>query len=223
MNNPENKVAWTNAVLLELQKIQKASSTKVISDGDLGKLAQDFVRTIASYISVSEDYITSKQVTILSQQIQDLKQKISTMSKTVFNGNFIPEVSVELNYVIEQTEKSVMGILDALEDIDTINKKIIDEDIKDKLHKNYTKILELCNFQDLTGQIINRIIKRLTMIESTLDKISHVLGQDSNFYHSDQTYNILLRGPQKENERPSQSQIDDLFATLPKSKYNQTN
>lgn len=57
------------------------------------------------------------------------------------------------------------------------------------------------------------------MIESTVNKIVNELRQDCQFssqHHT--TPNSLLNGPQKESDRPSQNEIDDLFTSLPAPK-----
>lgn len=209
---------WMDALSVEIRRLQKNRST--LDNKDADKLIKDFISILSADSSTKQNDIILENITHLSYQIAYVKHKISIMSDNILKDEFIPEISVELNSVIEQTEKSVMGILDVLDEINIINQKITDPDIKEKLITNSTKIFELCNFQDLTGQIINRIIKRLTVIESTVDKIVEILGQSSKYSHNhnNNVCDILLHGPQKEAERPSQNQIDDLFSNLPEPK-----
>lgn len=207
---------WTELLSIELNKIQNCNCG-VIKQSEVDKLTKDFLTTVDSYVSSEQRNIIYSQIDTISQQITGLKKNISIMGNDILQDNFIPEIATELYSVISQTEKSVIGILDTADEIGKMSAKIFPPELKEELLSHSTKILELCNFQDLTGQIIQRIIKRLTIIESTVNKIAIELGPNYKL-SSKLTPDSLLNGPQKEEERPSQNEIDDLFISLPESK-----
>lgn len=207
---------WKDVLSTKLKKLQNDNSG-VIDQIEIDKLIKDFLSTVDSYISAKQRSIIFNQIDKISQQITGLKKDISVMGNDILQENFIPEVATELHSVISQTEQSVIGILDISDEINKISAKISPLELKEELLSHSTKILELCNFQDLTGQIIQRIIKRLTMIESTVNKIATDLGPDYKL-SSKLTPDSLLNGPQKEEDRPSQGDIDDLFTELPEPK-----
>jgi chemotaxis protein CheZ len=207
---------WTDVLSTKLKKLQDNNSG-VVDQIEVDKLIKEFLGTVDSYVSAKQRSIIFKQIDTISQQITGLKKDISVMGDDILQENFIPEVAIELHSVIAQTEKSVIGILDVSDEIGKISAKVSPPEIREELLTHSTKILELCNFQDLTGQIIQRIIKRLTMIESTVNKIANELGPDYKL-SSKLTPDSLLNGPQKEEDRPSQDDIDDLFTDLPAPK-----
>lgn len=207
---------WTDILSIKLKKLQD-DNFGIIDQKEIDKLIKEFLTTVDSYVSTKQRSIIFNQIDTISQQITGLKKNISIMGNDILQDNFIPEIATELHSVIAQTEKSVIGILDTSDEIGKIGTKISSPEIREELLAHSTKILELCNFQDLTGQIIQRIIKRLTMIESTVNKIAIELGPDYKL-SSKLTPDSLLNGPQKEEERPSQDDIDDLFSNLPESK-----
>jgi chemotaxis protein CheZ len=207
---------WTDILSTELKKLQDANSG-VIAQSEVNKLTKEFLTTVDSYVSSEQRKIIYGQIDIISQQITGLKKNISIMGNNILQDNFIPEIATELHSVIAQTEKSVIGILDISDEIGKISAKISPPGLKEELLSHSIKILELCNFQDLTGQIIQRIIKRLSIIESTVNKIAIELGPNYKL-SSKLTADSLLNGPQKEEERPSQDKIDNLFSSLPESK-----
>ncbi len=209
---------WLDSLSIKLKNLQDVDSG-VIKKSDVDTVIKEFLDTLDLYVSVEQRRSMFEQMAKVSQQITGLKKEISIMGENILKDDFIPEISTELNAVISQTEKSVIGILDVSDEIGKISAKVIDLNIKEELLKNSTKILELCNFQDLTGQIIHRIIKRLTMIEATVNRIVVELDQDCQFSSNHHvSENSLLNGPQKEADRPSQNEIDDLFSSLPGAK-----
>ena len=207
---------WTDGLSTKLKNLQSDNSGN-IAKSDIDKLLMDFLNIIDSYVSVKQRSEVFEQVDKISEQITNLKNQISSMGASILQDDFIPEISIELHSVVTQTEQSVIGILDVSDDIGKISAKINDPEIRNELLKKSTEILELCNFQDLTGQMIQRIIKRLTIIESTVNQITEKLGQrscKSSQHHHTSSRDSLLNGPQKESYRPSQNQIDDLFNSL---------
>ena len=148
-------------------------------------------------------------------QFTALKRDISNMSREILDDSFIPDITMDLRSVILQTEKSVTGILDVSDEISNMSQKITDPALREELMIKSTRILELCNFQDLTGQRIQKIVHHLTEIESVIYKMLHALRPDLKLRdkHASEEH-ALLNGPQKEHETPSQNDIDDLFDSL---------
>lgn len=207
---------WTEILSIKLKKLQDNNSGS-INQIEVNKLTKEFLTTVDYYVSAKQRNVIFNQVDTISQQIAGLKKDISVMGNNILQENFIPEIATELHSVITQTEKSVIGILDISDEIRKISAKASPPKLKEELLSHSTKILELCNFQDLTGQIIQRIIKRLTIIESTVNNIATELGPHYKL-SSRLTPDSLLNGPQKEEDRPSQDDIDNLFADLPEPK-----
>lgn len=206
---------WTKDLVNKLESLCD-KDTNTIPDNTIGELSKEFIDCVGSYISKEKRQELYSQVNSILNQVKNLKIQTFKMGEDILKDNFIPDISVELHSVITQTEKSVEGILDVSDNIRKIaDSSELSTNTKEDLIANSTKLLELCNFQDLTGQIIQRIIKRLTTIETTIGNIFHTLRQDPKVIiteiESAAKVDTLLNGPQSEGDRPSQEEIDDLF------------
>lgn len=206
---------WTKDLVNKLESLCD-KETNTIADKNIEDLSKEFINCVGSYISPEKRQELYNQINSVLNQVRNLKIQTFKMGEDILKDNFIPDISVELHSVITQTEKSVEGILDVSDNIRKLaSSSSLDNNIKEDLTANSTKLLELCNFQDLTGQIIQRIIKRLTTIETTIGNIFQTLRQDPKAVitetESSAKVDTLLNGPQSEEERPSQEEIDDLF------------
>lgn len=213
---------WTKELSATLESLQNENS-KTINNNSLEGIIKEFADTIGSYVSVEEKGQISSQINNILSQVENLKQQTFQMGADILKDHYISSISGELHSVISQTEKSVEGILDIADAIRNINGADVSDNLKKNLSTHSTKLLELCNFQDLTGQIIQRIVKRLTTIETTIGNISHIIQQDPRVIITTEvtppTANKtdpakLLNGPQNEEDRPSQSEVDDLFNSI---------
>ena len=212
--NPE----WIKALLKKLNSLQKDQSDN-IAPKDLETLIKEFSSTVGAYASVEKREKIYSEVDTILKQVPDLKHETFTTEEEILKGSLVPNISIELRSVIEQTEQSAGGILDVADSIRNISQQDISKPLSDELTKNSTKLLELCNFQDLTGQIIRKIIKNLTDIESTISNIFNILSQDQRVILKKKitpapAKDELLNGPQQDKDRPSQTAVDDLFDKL---------
>ena len=134
----------------------------------------------------------------------------------------------ELDAVVESAERATQQILGAAEDIeDAANtlsaslqrqqEQALALDIQD----NVLRIFEACNFQDLTGQ---RIAKVLTTLKFVEDRIAHMIeiwgGIDAFKSYAvaaaaDLNRNRMLHGPKLDDDEGhvSQDAVDAMFAT----------
>jgi chemotaxis protein CheZ len=114
--------------------------------------------------------------------------------------------------------------LEAAEKIDTLAGQLqaqatdgfashVSEDIREAV----VAIFEACNFQDITGQRITKVVKTLQYIEDRVNKMIEIWGADT-FENLDSPPEVtpddesrLLNGPQLENQGVSQDDIDKMF------------
>ncbi|MGB4190950.1 MAG: protein phosphatase CheZ [Rickettsiales bacterium] len=211
---------WSNFLREELEAVGASNtSANKFEEKYIGELVQQFVAVISSYVSIEQRQDIYTQLHTILEQVEEVKQETIYMGEDIIKDGVVPDIAVELHSVIAQTENSVQGILDVSDAIREISKKDIKAEIKEDLVCHSVKLLELCNFQDLTGQIINRIIKRLTSVETAVGDIFHMLRQDPRVVLNKpkskcREEDKLLNGPQKEAERPTQSEVDDLFNSV---------
>ncbi len=202
---------WEEALFQQLTSLQE-NNDGVIDINNVDEIIKRFLEVISPYLASKEKQDIYHQIEMISAQFVALKRDISNISDQILDKNFIPDINMDLRSVVLQTEKSVTGILDVSDEISSICAKIQDPKIKEELLIKSTRILELCNFQDLTGQRIQKIIHHLGEIESIMYKMLHALRPDAKLKNrviASET--DLLNGPQKEEFSPSQEDIDNLF------------
>jgi len=174
--------------------------------------------------SRAEVNMLKNEVRALSLAIQHTKAEIAALRPQNSNDDRLIAVTNELDAIVTSTEGATNGILEAAEKIDTLAGQLqaqatdgfashVSEDIREAV----VAIFEACNFQDITGQRITKVVKTLQYIEDRVNKMIDIWGADtfedleapSEVSESDEAR--LLNGPQLENQGVSQSDIDKLF------------
>lgn len=132
----------------------------------------------------------------------------------------------ELDAIVAATERATNSIIDAAEVIttqcDTMLSEVGDSDtVSPRLHDisfQAAQIFEACNFQDITGQRITKVVRTLEFIEDRIRAIVEEWGRDAfldlPLPQDDDCVDEeskLLNGPQLENKGLSQDDIDSLF------------
>lgn len=139
----------------------------------------------------------------------------------------IVEASGELDAIVMATESATNDILEATESIEKEITHIAalaheDEDIltcSDKIASHLTRIMESCNFQDITGQRINKVVTTMQFIEERIRAMIDIWGiqafeelplPQARGDDADPDA-ALLAGPQQEGAGITQDEIDKLF------------
>jgi chemotaxis protein CheZ len=168
------------------------------------------------------------ELDLIQDAINQTKQEIATLHITGFEGPEMARVTNELDAIVGGTERATETILTGAEDIDqmasTLIARLKDEqnqalaqDIQDRV----IKIFEACNFQDLTGQRITKVVATLKFIETHIVRMMEIWGGMEAFKDIEAEGILaregdakLLNGPKIEGEtgHASQDDIDSLFA-----------
>lgn len=178
------------------------------NEQSLKQITDDFIEILKPYLNSSNKQQDLKKIELISNQISNLKLQVSSLSDKMLDENFIPQIAEELNLIVTQTDASVNKILDIFDDICKIVREVTPSNVKDDLLSKSTKILEVCNFQDIVVQRIKHITTGLVQIENTLANLIKTQKPLLNKKELRAEDN-LLNGPQK--NAPSQAEIDDLF------------
>lgn len=163
----------------------------------------------------------------LSAAIDTTKREIATMRyKDANKYERITDVTHELDEVVLDTERATETILSSCEAIEThidaIELQASSPEERAEiagLGQKVVKIYEACNFQDITGQRITKVVNTLKFIEERLEVMMGIWGGHEEFEavdlpekeigHED---DLLLNGPARANsESVSQDDIDALF------------
>jgi len=168
------------------------------------------------------------ELDLIHEAINKTKQEIATVHITGFEGPEMARVTNELDAIVGGTESATETILGSAEEIDqmvqTLMARLKDEqnqalasDIQDRV----IKIFEACNFQDLTGQRITKVVATLKFIETHIVRMMEIWGGLDAFKDIEaetiaqrQGGARLLNGPKIAGEagHASQDDIDALFA-----------
>jgi chemotaxis protein CheZ len=132
----------------------------------------------------------------------------------------------ELSAVVNGTEQATQKILAAAEEIDSIANNL-SASLKGKIEQNLAhdiqdlviEIFEACNFQDLIGQRVAKVLGTLRFVEDHVVRVLDELKNPTAATRHDGAHS--LHGPRLdgENGHASQDEIDALFAS-PRRKSN---
>jgi chemotaxis protein CheZ len=202
------------------------------------------IRALRSLIEPS-DLVTQKQIDAYRQEmveaqkikteldsiyqsIAETKKEIATLHVTGFQGEQMTRVTHELDAIVDGTANATDTILSAAEDIDQLASNLA-ASLKDaghhamatEINERVIHIFEACNFQDLTGQRITKVVNTLKFIEDRVMRMMDIWGGIDSFKDVEAEAMAeregdakLLNGPKLENEagHASQDDIDALFA-----------
>lgn len=157
--------------------------------------------------------------------IQQTKTEIATLHQSGFQGKHIGKVTDELDAVVEGTEQATEAILSAAETVEdrvgslAAKLKGDDQGMANDAVEAVMTIFEACNFQDITGQRITKVVKTMRFIEERIDSMMEIWGGMESFEHIE-TLDVgpkgdaaLLNGPASQDDVnvASQDDIDALF------------
>jgi chemotaxis protein CheZ len=167
------------------------------------------------------------ELDLIHDAISRTKREIAVLHGKSFNGDEMAKVNGELGAVVGGTEEATQQILEAAEAIDNAatalakvtsvdQQKILSEEIQERV----VSIFEACNFQDLTGQRISKVMTTMKFIENHITVMMDIWGGvDAIKSHAPphvddrEGDDRLLNGPKLDGDdgHASQNDIDALF------------
>jgi len=167
------------------------------------------------------------ELDLIHDAIGRTKREIAVLHGTSFNGEEMARVNGELGAVVGGTEEATQQILEAAESIDqaaTALTKVNSPDqqklLSEEIQEHVVSIFEACNFQDLTGQRIKKVMNTMKFIENHITVMMDIWGGvDAIRAHAPPIVDLregdarLLNGPKLEDDvgHASQDDIDALF------------
>lgn len=167
------------------------------------------------------------ELDLIHEAINRTKQEIATLHGKSFDGAEMAKVTGELGAVVGGTEEATQQILEAAEAIDhaaTALGKPMSADqqarLSEEIQERVVGIFEACNFQDLTGQRINKVMTTMKFIEHHINVMMDIWGGvDAIKLHAPAAVDTrvgdarLLNGPKGADDvgHVSQDDIDALF------------
>ena len=167
------------------------------------------------------------ELDLIYDAINRTKREIAVLHGKSFSGEEMARVNGELGAVVGGTEEATQQILEAAESIDQAataltkvnspdQQKLLSEEIQERV----ISIFEACNFQDLTGQRINKVMNTMKFIENHITVMMDIWGGvDAIKAHAPPIVDEregddkLLNGPKLDGDdgHASQNDIDALF------------
>jgi chemotaxis protein CheZ len=160
----------------------------------------------------------------LQRRIQATQIEIAALRHPKAEQDRLVVAGEELAAIVSATETATNGVLSAAEFIEktavAMKARLSDPSDKrdlDLMMDAVVSIFEACNFQDITGQRIGKVVRTLDFIEERVVAMIQTWGAEA-FAHLPHSVEVpvaeeakLLNGPQLQGKAISQAEIDALF------------
>lgn len=162
----------------------------------------------------------------ISEAIERTKMEIATLHYAGARGREMTRVTDELGAIVMGTEAATNSILAAAERIDELAGNLSarlsggDREFAREISDQVIGIFEACNFQDITGQRISKVVNAMRFIEERVHQMIDIWGGLESFKDvptlddgSPRGDDALLNGPALHSDIgvTSQDAIDALF------------
>src|ERR1700674_4600517 len=213
----QNSAAHHHEIMAELKALRAMIAPP---DAVSGKMIDAYRAEMA------EAHKLKGELDLIWDAINRTKHEIATLHVTGFEGPEMTRVTHELDAIVGGTEHATELILSAAEFIDqtanTLSAGLKSEQeiaLAHDIQERVVQVFEACNFQDLTGQRIGKVVATLKFIEHHIVRMMDIWGGIESF--KDQTPAAiaeregdkrLLDGPKLEDDvgHASQDEIDAL-------------
>lgn len=196
---------------------QLQAQAKAVARQGIAEIVQNVLETLQGDLTKREIAV-QKDLEALAELIQQTKRDIASLRPEDIRREHIPQATDELDAVVAATEDATDAILDAAERIEEIAGGLGAEQAK-ALEETATRIYEACNFQDITGQRVTKVVATLKQIEDRVGKLLATLGGEAEASATDRPAapaeaehgREVLHGPQLPDAAISQDDIDAIF------------
>jgi chemotaxis protein CheZ len=202
---------------------------------ELVRPSQEIARDVVdSYRrEIIEVFKLKTEMTAISTSIEETRRQLASMHANTPRAINLDRMTGELGAVVGDTANATNDILASAEGIQEVvsalKVELTSSNCKahlDQVQDLTQKIFESCNFQDLTGQRITRIVETLAFIESRVDRMMEIWGgletidkliaEETAAMHAERETEgafVLVNGPKIADDEGhvDQSDIDALF------------
>lgn len=203
---------------LQLLRQQHGDLVKV---EDVGEVVRSLLTTLSGEVSAA-DLKLYQEVEALSDYIHRAKAELAQLRPDDIQSRYIASATDELDAIVGATENATNSILDTAEKLEELARELAPAQGQ-RLSEATTMIFEACNFQDITGQRITKVVRALKHIEERISSLVDAFGPDIAAARADQDLpssaeeaaklpdQDLLNGPQMPDRAHDQAAIDALF------------
>lgn len=165
------------------------------------------------------------EIMALATEINLAMEELKSLGAQRIRQNDIPTATDELAAIVETTETATGDILDAAERIERVGLLLPENSEAQAVRAAVTEIYQACNFQDLTGQRVRKIVDTLRAIDHRIASICASFGLDGHIQSRDGDISMasaidvvdegsLERGPSLPRDAMSQEDVDRMLAEL---------
>ncbi len=206
------------ALHLEALRKQLGDTVKVEEVGDV---VRSLLGSLSGDVSAG-DLKLYGEVQALATYIHNAKVEIAALRPQDIQQQYIASATDELDAIVGATETATNSILDAAEKLESLTGDL-EPGVGQKLTEQTTLIYEACNFQDITGQRITKVVRALKHIEERIDALVVAFGPEvqapeaassASDEKAPPTDQDLLNGPQLPDKAHDQASIDALFDNI---------
>ena len=201
----------------------RTDGVKTVPVQDVGDIVNGILDSLNGDVS-SIDLTLFGELESLAVFIRAAKGDIASIQPQKVRELHLPSARDELVAIVGSTEKATEEIMSAVEKIEQIASGI-DAEAADQINDQVNQIFEACSFQDITGQRITKVVTTLLQIESSIESMLAVFGDEAarervgELSEKNKAAEIradanLLNGPQIEGSGNSQDDIDSIMASF---------
>jgi chemotaxis protein CheZ len=187
---------------------------------EMTEIVESILASLKGDVSAA-DMTIYQELEQLAKFIRDAKNEIQLLRPQDIREKYLPSATDELDAIVGATEQATHSILDAVESLEKLGPTLTG-DATARINDVVTRIYEACNFQDITGQRINKVVKTMKAIEQKIDGLLSAFGDELARERAAAAAAAeaakrparevdLLNGPQLPTEAVSQDDIDALF------------
>jgi chemotaxis protein CheZ len=188
---------------------------------EVGEVVRALLTTLSGEVSTA-DLKLYQEVEALSDYIHRARAELAQLKPDDIGSRFIASATDELDAIVGATENATNTILDTAEHLQEMGSELSPEHAA-RVMDATTVIFEACNFQDITGQRITKVVKALKHIEERIESLVAAFGPDMAAARAADEAEVapaeaekptdedLLNGPQMPDKAHDQAAIDALF------------
>lgn len=204
----------------KLAAVERERGLKELDARELMALVEGIVASMEGDLSPMSIKLYA-ELEQLARFIQRAKAEIAQLRPDEIRDQHLQTATDELEAIVGATEQATHGILGAVEQIENLTPEMTAE-VAEKITEAVTQVYEACNFQDITGQRISKVVKALQHIEVKVDALLSAFGDEIAKHRKVAEASApaapndrdLLNGPQLPQDAKRQADIDALFASL---------
>lgn len=204
---------------IELLRAERGDAIPV---EELGAVVDGILRSLNGDVT-GADLRLYREIQELAEYIETAKAEIAAIRPQDIGAQHIQVATDELDAIVGHTEEATGAILDAAEKLEALAAGL-DAPAAAAVRGAVTRIYEACNFQDITGQRITRVVRALKDIEAKVAAIVGTFAESPGELRRKAAARAasgakpaeatLLNGPQLPEAAQSQRDIDAILAAL---------